>query len=233
MMSSSFPMKTLVLGLCPFALSALGPAARAEEPSRRVELKVGDQQSFRVPGLKKVSPPAKVADVRATGPDGFILFGLAPGRGNLLLFLASGKTQTWDVQVLQDLAARARDECRQALGTDGCAGLTFSAADDSLVLAGEVRDLEAYHRYRKVRALFPDARSLVAVEPTVLDGLLRAINQTLTEDGVKTARLHRVGRRLFLEGTVEDEAERQRIGAVVQAMLDLALGPDGEVVGTP
>jgi Flp pilus assembly secretin CpaC len=221
----------IVLGVLLIGCVWAGPArGQGKEAARQIELRVGDQREFRVQGMDRVSLAATGAiDLRVTGPDRFILHGVSEGRATLLIFRRGKPSVTWEVRVLPDLAARAREECLQALGAEGCAGLAFASAQGELVLTGEVRDLEAYHHYRRVRSLFPRARSLVQVDPSVLDGLVSAINLQLADAGIRGARLGRVGRRLLLEGTVEDEAERHRVEVIVRAVMDAALSPAGEV----
>ncbi|MBN2494141.1 MAG: pilus assembly protein N-terminal domain-containing protein [Deltaproteobacteria bacterium] len=208
-----------VLGL------ALASGARADEPARRVELKVGSQQVFRVDGLKRISIGEKgVVDIKALGKNRFILFARKEGTASLLLFRRGDRVETWSVQVHSERIERFKADCARLLGADACAAFPVTSSGGKLVLGGRAADLEAYHALRRLKKAFPDMVIMTSVDPSVLDGLVRAINEELARHGIRTARMTRVGERLLIEGTVEDEAEKSKVEAIVKGLYDSALG---------
>jgi hypothetical protein len=119
---------------------------------------------------------------------------------------------------------RVEITCAELIGDDSCAGLKIVPAGDSVVLSGQIRDLETYHKVRKLKRAFPDLVLMVEVEPRVLDALVDVINQELKRAGLEKARVTRVAQRLILEGTVADEQERRKAGLIVEAIYAAALG---------
>jgi len=114
--------------------------------------------------------------------------------------------------------------CADLLGKESCANLKIVPAGDSVVLSGQIRDLETHHKVRKLKRAFPDLVLMVEVESRVLDALVVVINQELKRAGLERARVTRVAQRLILEGTVADEQERRKAGLIVEAIYESALG---------
>jgi len=210
------------------ALLLLASGALAAE-GRQVELKVGEQRVFTVPGLSKVSVGSGgSADVRPTGKNQFILFGQKEGRTSLVVFRHNRRAENWDVRVVSAMVDRFKTTCADLLGPDGCKGLRVAQIGNKLVLSGRVDDLETYHRVRKLRKAYPDLTLMVDVEPVVLDALVNAVNAEFARLDIQSVSLTRVGGRLLLEGTVSDEREKRKVKAIVDAMVDAALGADTE-----
>jgi len=120
--------------------------------------------------------------------------------------------------------ASPKISCADLFGKESCANLKIVAAGDSVVLSGQIRDLETYHKVRKLKQAFPDLVLMVEVESRVLDALVEVINQELKRAGLEKARVTRVAQRLILEGTVADEQERRKAGLIVEAIYATALG---------
>ncbi len=199
------------------------PAADGQQ----VELKVGEQRVFTVKGLTKVSVGSGgSADVRPTGKGQFILYGKKEGRTSLVVFRRNRRAENWDVRVVSAMVDRFKMTCVDLLGPDGCRGLRVAKIGDTLVLSGQVDDLETYHRVRKLHKAYPDLKLMVDVEPVVLDALVRAVNDEFARLEIRSVSLTRVGTRLLLEGKVADETEKRRVKAIVDAMVDAALGAD-------
>jgi Flp pilus assembly secretin CpaC len=189
-----------------------------------VELAVGQQRVFALEGVSRVSLGGDSVAAEPLGEERLLLVGRRAGRSELVLLFADGRSQVWRLRVVDDAAARFRDNCAALLGTTDCAGLQVVAAGDELVLEGRVDDLQTYHRLRSIRRAFPEVRLLVEVDPAVLDGLVRAINAELAAAGLDRARVTRVGGRLLIEGTVAGAVEKRKAAAIVAAMLDQAIG---------
>lgn len=199
-------------------------ADEEQAPARQVELAVGQQRVFALEGVSRVSLGGDSVAAEPLGEERLLLVGRRAGRSELVLLFADGRSQVWRLRVVDDAAARFRDNCAALLGTTDCAGLQVVAAGDELVLEGRVDDLQTYHRLRSIRRAFPEVRLLVEVDPAVLDGLVRAINAELAAAGLDRARVTRVGGRLLIEGTVAGAVEKRKAAAIVAAMLDQAIG---------
>jgi pilus assembly protein CpaC len=195
------------------------------EEARRVEMTVGEQRIMTVPGLTRVSATGTgVADVKPIGGDKFILYAQNEGRASLGVFRQGKKVQMWEVIVRGQKAERLKASCADLFDEKSCANLKIVSAGDSVVLSGQIRDLETYHKVRKLKRAFPDLVLMVEVEPRVLDALVEVINQELKRAGLEKARVTRVAQRLILEGTVADEQERRKAGLIVEAVYEAALG---------
>jgi len=193
--------------------------------ARRVEMTVGEQRIMTVPGLTRVSASGTgVADVKPLGGNKFILYALGKGHASLGVFRAGKPVQMWEVIVRGQKAERLKASCADLFGRESCAGLKIVAAGDRVVLSGQIRDLETYHKVRKLKRAFPDLVLMVEVEPRILDALVKVINQELRRAGLEKARVTRVAQRLILEGTVADEQERRKAGLIVEAIYEAALG---------
>jgi hypothetical protein len=130
------------------------------------------------------------------------------------------KARMWEVTVSGAEEESFRATCAELLGADSCAGFKVATAGGKVVLDGVVRDLETYHKVVKIKRAFPDLVLLVTVEVTVLDSLVRVLNQELKRAGIPGARVVRFGRRLVLEGSVSDEQERKKAQTIVEAIYD-------------
>jgi Flp pilus assembly secretin CpaC len=195
------------------------------DEARRVEMSVGEQRIMTVPGLAKVSASGTgVADVEPLGGDRFILYARGEGRASLGVFRKGKPVQMWEVIVRGQKAERLKASCSDLFGKESCANLKIMTAGDSAVLSGQIRDLETYHKVRKLKRAFPDLVLMVEVESRVLDALVEVINQELKRAGLERARVTRVAQRLILEGTVADERERRKAGLIVEAVYEAALG---------
>jgi pilus assembly protein CpaC len=195
------------------------------EEARRVEMTVGEQRIMTVPGLTRVSATGTgVADVEPLGGDRFILYAQGEGRASLGVFRKGHQVQMWEVIVRGRKAERLKASCTDLFGKESCMNLKIVSAGDSVVLSGSIRDLETYHKVRKLKRAFPDLVLMIEVEPRVLDALVEVINQELKRAGLEKARVTRVAQRLILEGTVADEQERRKAGLIVEAVYEAALG---------
>lgn len=216
-----------ILSLAAFVLLMAAAAPSPAGSARQVEIKVGAQRVFSVPGLTRVSLAASpCADVRPTGTNQFILYGRSEGRTSLIVFRRGRQAENWAVRVVSEAVDRFQANCTDLLGPDGCQGLRVSRAQGKLVLAGRISDLETYHRVRKLKKAYPDLVLLTEVEPTVLDALVTAVNGEFARAGLAGVSVTRVGGRVLLEGTVADEAEKRKAELIVEAMVEEALGSD-------
>jgi Flp pilus assembly secretin CpaC len=105
--------------------------------ARRVEMTVGEQQIFTVPGLVKVSASGTgVADVKPLGGDQFILYAQGEGRASLGVFRNGHEVQMWEVIVRGLKAEKLKASCADLLGRESCADLKIVPAGDNVVLSG-------------------------------------------------------------------------------------------------
>ncbi len=207
------------------AIAVLVSGAASGQEARRVEMSVGEQRIMAVPGLVKVSASGTgVADVEPLGGERFILYARGEGRAGLGVFRKGKPVEMWEVIVRGRKAERLKASCSDLFGKESCANLKIVSAGDSVVLSGQIRDLETYHKVRKLKRAFPDLVLMVEVESRVLDALVEVINQELERAGLEKARVTRVAQRLILEGTVADERERRKAGLIVEAVYEAALG---------
>ncbi|MBN2493310.1 MAG: BON domain-containing protein [Deltaproteobacteria bacterium] len=206
-------------------------APESEQPESEVlqiELAVGDQREISVPGAERVSLTAAasaVAELRPLDAERFLVVGRTPGMVKMLVLRAGKAALELRVEVRDETLARFRRECAALLGQPACCpGLQLAQAGGRVVLSGRVADLETYHQLGKLARAFPELVLLVEVEPAVLDGLLGAIHAELEKRGLKGIEVSRVGRRIFLTGSVADEQQRREAELIVDALVESVLG---------
>jgi hypothetical protein len=203
-----------------------GFVAHADEPVPvKVQMAPGEQKVFSMPGLTRlIGGLGKVVDVKPLGKDEFVLYALVPGKAGLLFVREGLPDLAWEVTVKEDRdEKRFKSLCELLLGPGGCAGIGMTQIGGQLVVSGEIRGLETYHRIRKLRRAFPDVVFLTTLQPAVLDALVEVINRELERAGLPGARVSRVAEKLVLEGTVRDENEKRKAALIVEALFEAAM----------
>ncbi|WP_224244075.1 pilus assembly protein N-terminal domain-containing protein [Hyalangium gracile] len=217
-------MRLLRWLLLPLLLAA--PPAVAEEPP--IRLAPGEQQVLDVPGLRRVAVAAPdIADVKVVGKGQLLITGQRRGRTTLTLWT---DTKQFQRSLLVD-APRAEDLIRE-LKAFGFTELEVRTVNERLVVNGHVESVQDMRKLRSVVAGRSDVTLLVGLDARVVQAALTVtaeqINTALERAGIVAAKAVVVGQRILLEGSVSDDAERekaQRIADSFYGELREALGP--------
>ncbi|MFL5348490.1 MAG: pilus assembly protein N-terminal domain-containing protein [Hyalangium sp.] len=217
-------MRLLRWLLLPVLLAAL-PAGADEPP---VQLAPGQQRVLDIPGLRRVSvAAADVADVKVIGKSQLLI--VAQHRGRTALTVWTDKKQLERTIVVEPPGAEELAREFKALGFDG---LEVRTVNERLVVSGHVDSLHDMQRVRALVAGRSEVSLLVGMDARVVQAALSTtaeqINTALKRNGITSAKALVVGQRILLEGSVSDDAERdkaQRIADSFYGELREALGP--------
>lgn len=216
-------MRLLRWLLLPVLFLAL-PAV-AEEP---VRLAPGEQKVIEVPGVRRIAIAAPdIADVKTIGKSQLLITGQRRGRTTLTLWTDSKQIQ----RVVEVDAPRAEDLTRE-LKAFGFDGLEVRTIGEKLVINGHVDSLGDMRKLRKLVEGRSDVTLLVGLDPRVVNAALTTtaeqINNAFKRNGIASAKAMVVGQRIMLEGSVSDDAERDKAQRIADSFYDElreAIGP--------
>jgi Flp pilus assembly secretin CpaC len=200
--------------------------AWAGEPT--VQLAPGEQRLLDFPGLRRVAVAAPdVADVKVIGKTQLLVTGQRRGRTTLTVW--TDKQQLQRAVVVEPPRA---DELTRELRALGFSGLEVRTIGERVVVDGHVDSLQDMRTLRSAVRGLSYVSLLVRVDAQAVQAALTVtaeqINTALKRNGIAAAHAVVVGQRILLEGSVSDEAERdkaQRIADSFYAELREALGP--------
>ncbi|MBN1206910.1 MAG: pilus assembly protein N-terminal domain-containing protein [Myxococcaceae bacterium] len=200
--------------------------ARAEQPP--VQLAPGEQKVIDVPGIRRVAVAAPdVADVKVVGKSQLLIVAQRRGRTALTVWTRKGQLQ----HTLVVEPPRAEELARE-LRALGFPELEVRTVGDRVVVDGHVDSLQDMKTLRALVSGLSSVTLLVRVDGQVVKAALtntaEQINAALKRSGILSARAVVLGQRIVLEGSVSDEAERdkaQRIADTFYEDLQQTLGP--------
>ncbi len=200
--------------LCVALLAAL--PAGAEEPP--LELTPGSQRVIDVPGLRRVAVAnPEVADVKVVNANQLLVIAQRRGRTSLTLWTSQGAVQR--TLVVEPPQA---EELALELKALGFSSLEVRTIGDHVVIDGTVDSFGDLQRLRRLVDGRSDVKLLVRADSRVIQASLAAlaeqINAALKKHGLTTAHAVVVGQRIHLEGSVADEAERDKAQRIADAL---------------
>jgi Flp pilus assembly secretin CpaC len=209
----------------PLCVILLALSARAEEPS--VTLSPGEQRVLDIPGVRRVAVAAPdVADVQVIGKSQLLI--IAQRRGRTALTVWTDKQQLQRTILVEPPQAEDLARELKALGFED---LEVRTIGERLVVSGHMESLRDMRVLRNLVAGRSDVKLLVGVDARVVQAALTTtaeqINAALKRSGIASAKAVVVGQRILLEGSVSDDAERdkaQRIADSIYGELREALG---------
>ncbi|WP_224366783.1 pilus assembly protein N-terminal domain-containing protein [Hyalangium versicolor] len=217
-------MRSLRWLLLPVLLLSL--PASAEEPP--VRLAPGEQQVLDIPGIRRVAVAAPdVADVRVVGKSQLLITAQRRGRTTLTLWTDTKQFQ----RTLVVDTPRAEDLTRE-LKAFGFTDLDVRTVNERLVISGHVDSVQDMKKLRALVAGRSEVTLLVGLDARVIQAALTVtaeqINTALKRTGIVSAKAVVVGQRILLEGSVTDDAERDKAQRIADSYYDelrQALGP--------
>ncbi len=191
--------------------TALLTLALAAEP---VRLTPGSQSVLHVPGVTRVGigDPA-VADVTATTKGELLITAKTRGRTTLTVWTGKG-LRTHDVIVddgrTTELGRLVKSLVNPTLRVEEYSGVTV--IDGLLDSPGELT------RLNELVAGRSDVKVLAKLDPRVLPAVAQNITAALHKEGLRNAQAVVLGGILVLEGSVADEAERQKAQLIADSL---------------
>lgn len=200
------------------------PAAAAEST---VELAPGVQKVLDFPSIRRIAVAnPDVADVKVVGKTQLLV--IARQRGRTALTVWTDKQQLQQTIVV-DLP-RA-DEVARELKAFGFSSLQVRTIGDQVVVDGQVESFQDLKTLRQVVGDRSYVKLLVRVDAQVIQATLAVtaeqINAALQRNGIPSAKAVVVGRRILLEGSVSDEAERDKAQLIADSFYEDLKGSIG------
>lgn len=196
------------------SLIALSALVLAASPGP-LKLTPGGQEVLRVPGLTRVAVGRpEIADVQVTGGGELLVLGKARGKTNLVLWVR-GERQNREVIVDDGKGVEIERTVRELVNPS----LKVETVNGHTVIDGVVDSMKEMERLEKLVGDDPNVKILATLNPRVLPALAENVNAALVKAGIPTARAVAVGDRLFLEGSVADEAELKRALSIADAWI--------------
>ncbi len=185
-----------------------------------VRLTPGGQEVLRIPGLTRIALSKEdVADVKVLNNGEVLLVGKQKGRTTITMWI-NGKVSSRAVIVddgkSSELARLVHESVSPALKVEEYNG--------RVVIDGVVDSVEDLERLKLLTANDANVTLLVTLNPRVLPVVAELITTQLQREGLKTARAVCVGGKIFLEGSVSDQAESQKAQLIADAIYARASG---------
>jgi pilus assembly protein CpaC len=186
-----------------------------------LKLTPGGQEVIRVPGLTRVAiGRPEIADVKATGGGELLVFGKSRGKTNMILWV-NGEKQNREIIVDDGRGAELERTVRELVNPS----LRVETANGTTVIDGMVDSMKEMDRLEKLVGGDANVKILATLNPGVLPALAENVNAAFRKAGIPTAKAVAVGDKLFLEGSVADEAELKRALSIANAWVGNNITP--------
>ncbi|MDY7228504.1 pilus assembly protein N-terminal domain-containing protein [Hyalangium rubrum] len=193
-----------------------------------MQLAPGAQTVLDFTGIRRIAVAnPDVADVKVVGKTQLLIVGNRRGRTALTVWTDKGEVQ----RTLVVEPPRVEELARE-LKALGFSSLEVRPIGDQVVVDGQVESFQDLKMLRQAVAGLSYVKLLVRVDAQVVQASLTVtaeqINAALKRNGITSATAVVVGRRILLEGSVTDEAERdkaQRIADSFYEELKGSIGP--------
>jgi pilus assembly protein CpaC len=187
--------------------------ALAAPDSNVLHVKAGAQTVLRVPGVSRVAlGDQSVGDVTPTGAGELLVIGKRPGRTNLTLWV-HGQVQTRTLVVEDDSSDAVSRMVHELVDP----ALTVRAFNEKIVVEGTVDSMGEMAKLRKLLGDDPRVVLLVRLDPRALPAMAEVITQALQRNGLRDAHATAIGSEIILEGTVQDEQEREKAQTIADS----------------
>lgn len=182
-----------------------------------VNLGVGKQQVLNIPGMQRVSiADSSVAEVRNVGSNQLLITGVSDGRTSLLVWQNNGQRRSYLVVVRKQDPDEVSAEIRRLLGD--IEGVTIRRVGDRIYLEGQAYTSQDAERIDEVVALYPNVKSFVKVAANAKKLVAQNLNSAFQKAGLKNVQATVVGATVFLEGSVESQADLQKAELITKAI---------------
>jgi pilus assembly protein CpaC len=198
-------------------LVVLAAAAHAAPTDgRTVHLGVGAQTVLPISGISRIAVgDPNVADVKAVGGQ-VLIVGVGEGRTTLIVWRSNGQRFNYLINVRKQDPNEVMGELRRLLGD--IEGVSVRMVGDRVFLDGQAYTSQDADRIDQVVSLYPNVRSFVKVAPNAKKLVAQNLNAAFQKAGLKRVQVNVVNSTLFLEGSVESQADLQKAELITQAM---------------
>lgn len=200
--------------------SALLIVALMASPTEPIRLTPGGQEVLRIPGLTRIAlSKEEIADVKVLNNGELLVLGKQKGRTTITMWIhgrVSSRAVVVDDGRSSELARLVHDSVNPSLKVEEYNG--------RVVVDGVVDSVEDLERLKLLVGSDPNVTLLVTLNPRVLPVVAEMITTQLQREGIKTARAVCVGGKIFLEGSVSDQAESQKAQLIADAIYARAAG---------
>jgi pilus assembly protein CpaC len=208
--------QSLLAAVAALLALALPEVARAQQI---LDLVAGQQKVLSVAGVTRIAiANPNVADVRVVSAGEVLVTAGAIGQTELTVWQGARVTKYTVNVISMDPTQLKREIERLLTGREGV--VVRLGRDNQVIIEGEVQTLADRDKIEEVTKLYPQARSVVKLDPTAHAQLAEAINRELEHAGLAGARASVVSSTLFLEGVVDSEADLKKAEIVTHAITD-------------
>lgn len=181
-----------------------------------LQMVTGQQRIISVPGVTRIAiaNPA-VADVKVTGTGEVLVTAIGDGHTELTIWRGSRITKYQVIVTTMD-PKQLRREVERLVGDRE--GIKIRIVRDQVFIEGRVLTLSDLERAEEAASLYPQVRNMVQLDPSAHSHIAAAINKQLDRLGLTKARATVVGKTIFLEGTVDSEADMKKADIITQGM---------------
>jgi pilus assembly protein CpaC len=186
-----------------------------------LKLTPGGQEVIRVPGLTRVAiGRPEIADVQVAGNGELLVLGKARGKTNMILWVR-GEKQNREIIVDDGKGVEIERQVRELVNPS----LKVETVNGTTVIDGMVDSMKEMERLEKLVGGDANVKILATLNPRVLPALAENVNAAFRKAGIPTAKAVAVGDKLFLEGSVADEAELKRALSIAHAWVGNNITP--------
>ncbi|MBX5482601.1 MAG: pilus assembly protein N-terminal domain-containing protein [Myxococcaceae bacterium] len=179
-----------------------------------IQLAPGTGDTLQQKGIVRVAVAnPDVVEVQSPGPDELLFTGRQPGRTTITLWFKGGRTITRTVVVRDDSPSDLERMIHETVNPV----LEVKQVGEKTIVDGTLDSMEELDRLEKLIGDDPDVVILARMNPAALPVLARRITEALHQNGLPNARAVAVGGQILLEGSVADEAERQKAQLIAEA----------------
>jgi Flp pilus assembly secretin CpaC len=194
------------------------PPALAAEPT--VALAPGAQTVLDFPNIRRVAVAnPKVADVKVVGKSQLLI--IANQRGTTALTVWTDKQQLQRTIVVEPPRV---EELARELKALGFSSLDVRAVGENVVVDGQVESFADLQLLRRAVGGLSYVKLLVRMDARAVQAALTAtaeqINTALKRNGIASAKAVVVGQRILLEGSVSDDAERDKAQRIADSFYE-------------
>ncbi len=201
----------------PFLMAANHGGGGGDDIASTLEVPVGSSRVIQVPGLSKIAVgDPSVAGVRAVGSNQVLVIGTAEGRTTLMVWKTNGQRTSYSVVVRKIDPNEVVNEIKRLLGDRE--GITVRVVGDHIYLDGNAYTQEDYDRVQSIIDIYPNVRSFVRVSPNAKRLVANNLNAQFQRAGMKNVTARVVGSTIFLEGSVESDADLKRADLITKAL---------------
>ena len=194
-----------------------GAGESPDDMASTLEVPVGSSKVVNVPGLSKIAVgDPNVAGVRSVGAGQVLVIGTAEGRTTLMVWKGNGQRVTFTVVVRKLDPNTVVTEIKRLLGDRE--GITCRIVGDHIYLDGNAYTQEDYDRVQSIIDIYPNVRSFVKVSPNAKRLVANNLNAQFQRAGMKNVVARVVGSTIFLEGSVESDADLKRADLITRAL---------------